>query len=132
MMMNRILFIGFYMSALLLNGCGIGGIWMEPSNRPRRPDYPYDTHWIKVNTTPEIRRADSKECGAENPIGNPTDYSIFTREQYLQEHRSSEDGLLGAMLRLQDKWKTCMKSKGYEYLEVCDDVSCMYPLSKLK
>lgn len=49
---------------LHLMGCaGIGGIWLDPSNAPLSPSYPYGARWVKEEMTRESRRADWMACG---------------------------------------------------------------------
>lgn len=56
--------------SLLLSGCGIGGIWLEPSNRPLGPSYPYGARWVKEGMTRESRKADWVACGGGVDLGD--------------------------------------------------------------
>lgn len=113
---------------LLLSGCFLA----QDVTGARRPNYPYDAYWIKAGMSQESRRRDSRECGAGNPIGTPTDYSMFTRQQFDEERLPNEDreDILGPMERLKTRWIDCMSAKGYEKLETCSNGRCMYSLSK--
>jgi hypothetical protein len=59
----RYLALGACASMMLLSGCGIGGVWLEPSNQPLSPFYPYGARWVKEGMTRESRLADWVACG---------------------------------------------------------------------
>jgi hypothetical protein len=108
--------------AVLLTGCGIGGVWLDPSNAPSRPPDPFLNHWIKEGITKESRRGDSWACGAA-----PT---VFAAE-YARPPEEQLNGKVGkkwhdALEQFSKQWISCMKSKGYVYLENCD-ARCLYP-----
>lgn len=111
---------------LLLPGCFLA----QDVTRPRRPNYPYDAYWIKAGMSEESRRSDSRECRAGNPIGRPTDYSMFTRKQFDEVRLPTEDKkeIMGPMERLKTRWIACLRSKRYKKLETCSEGSCMYSL----
>ena len=51
---------------LVLNGCGIGGMWMNGDPSVGRNLKPYGAHWIKEGMTRESRQTDLVACGALN------------------------------------------------------------------
>jgi hypothetical protein len=118
---------GFVFGAIallvLLTGCGIGGVWLDPSNAASRPPDPFLSHWIKEGMTRENRRNDSWACGAA-PTVYAADYAVFSREQYSGAKSVKEDSEIGERLRKQ--WMVCMESKGYVYLYKCD-ARCLHP-----
>jgi hypothetical protein len=101
---------------VLLAGCGIGGVWLDPSNAPSRPPDPFLSHWIKEDMTRESRRNDSWACGAL-----PTTYAA---DHAMVTEGANQGGETD--LRLSKQWVACMKSKGYVHLEKCD-ARCLYP-----
>ena len=132
MIMKRVAFWAISVS-LLLNGCGIGGIWMDPSNRPLDPSYPYGARWVKEGMTRDSRKEDWVACGggADLQAGfrdwiKPEAWAVYWPQ--LEAHR-------------RQLWE-CMNSKDYEYLiggyefeyptvsgkpVRCDARTCMYP-----
>ncbi len=113
-------------SAFLLAGCGIGGVWLEPSNRPLRPSYPYGARWVKVDMTRETRKVDWAACGGGENLSDgfrkwiqPEPWEIFWP---MKDAHSKQ------------LW-TCMQSRGYDYrnpqrpglADECDARSCLYP-----
>lgn len=119
----RVLMFGVIASLVLLTGCGIGGVWLDPSNAPSRPSPPFLSHWIKEDMTRESRRNDSWECGAA-PTAYAADHVVFSQEQY--DGMKSEVERSEMRQRLSRQWVMCIRSKSYVYLENCD-ARCLYP-----
>lgn len=113
--------------AVLLTGCGIGGVWLEPSNRPLRPSYPYGARWVKDGMTRESRKADWVACGGT------TDLSHGFRD-WISSRESRQDYFAGLDRHSSQLW-TCMQSKGYGYRnpslpglpDECNAQTCLYP-----
>jgi hypothetical protein len=71
--------------------------------------------------TKESRRADIAACGAK---GNE---SVNFLPHEIQAAKQPEDiNDFKAKERLNKQWVSCMRSKGYVYLEYCD-TRCQYP-----
>jgi hypothetical protein len=125
MIMKRVAFWAISVS-LLLNGCGIGGIWMDPSNRPLDPSYPYGARWVKEGMTRESRKADWVTCGGGVDLSNGFRQWITT-EPWSTFNAERE--------RHEDMLNACIQSKGYDYKnpalrdvpDECDARTCMYP-----
>jgi hypothetical protein len=111
----------------MLNGCGIGGMWMNGDPSVGRNLKPYGAHWIKEGMTRESRQTDLVACGALN--GEKVE---FPQDQIFKEKKPSEPNDIAAYLRLRDKVGVCMQSKGYtpvgdlQFLDGCD-ARCLYP-----
>jgi hypothetical protein len=111
----------------VLNGCGIGGMWMNGDPSVGQNLKPYGAHWIKEGMTRESRRTDLIACGALN--GEKVE---FPQDQIFKEKKPSEPNDIAAYLRLRDKVGVCMQSKGYtpvgdlQFLGGCD-ARCLYP-----
>ena len=111
----------------MLNGCGIGGMWMNGDPSVGRNLKPYGAHWIKEGMTRESRQTDLVACGALN--GEKVE---FPQDQIFKEKKPSEPNDIAAYLRLRDKVGVCMQSKGYmpvgdlRFLGGCD-ARCLYP-----
>lgn len=101
---------------VLLTGCGIGGVWLDPGNAPSRPSPPFLSYWIKDGMTKESRRSDSWVCGAL-----PTTYAA---DHAMVTEGANQGGEMDLLLSKQ--WVACIKSKGYVYLEKCD-ARCLFP-----
>jgi hypothetical protein len=125
MIMKRVAFWAISVS-LLLNGCGIGGIWMDPSNRPLDPSYPYGARWVKEGMTRESRKADWVTCGGGADLQEGFRKWIQPEPwtSYWNEHEG-HSRLLTA----------CIREKGYTFKsharpglpDECDARTCMYP-----
>jgi hypothetical protein len=109
---------------LVLNGCGIGGMWMN-GNPHMEPIQPYGSHWIKERMTKEQRRADSWSCGAASTV-HAADHVVFTKEQRDAVRLFTDKDNYGPDERLLNQWRICMQSKGYVYIDKCD-ARCLYP-----
>lgn len=112
---------------LLLTGCaGIGGIWLDPSNAPLSPSYPYGARWVKEGMTRESRRADWVVCGGAANLSYGFRALITPEpwETYWPEYERHIEQL-----------RLCMQAKGYVYRspplpgkpDECDATSCLYP-----
>ena len=86
---------------------------------------PYGAHWIKEGMTRESRRNDSWSCGAANTI-HAADYVVFSDVQKKSARTPTDKDDFGPDERLTVQWNTCMKSKGYVYLDQCDS-RCLHP-----
>jgi hypothetical protein len=86
---------------------------------------PYGAHWIKEGMTQESRRNDSWSCGAAKTI-HAADYVVFSEAQKISTRIPTDKDDYGPDERLTVQWNTCMKSKGYVYLDQCDS-RCLYP-----
>jgi hypothetical protein len=77
---------------------------------------PYGAHWIKKGMTRESRWDDYVECGG----------SFDLREGYeIKPNQTNEDFFKGFNVHTYDVF-SCMKSKNYAYLHLCD-ARCLYP-----
>lgn len=85
----------------------------------------YGAHWIKEGMTTESRRNDSWRCGAANTI-HAADYVVFSDAQKNSARIPTDKDDYGPDERLTVQWNTCMKSKGYVYLDQCD-ARCLHP-----
>lgn len=127
------LIAGACAASILLIGCGIGGIWLEPSNRPKGPSYPYGARWVKEGMTRESRLADWVTCGGGSDLqdGFPNWIQSEPRESYFPQREAHRKNL----------WR-CMGESGYEYFiqgyefelpkvsgksERCTAQICLYP-----
>ncbi len=112
--------------SLLLSGCGIGGIWLEPSNRPLGPSYPYGARWVKEGMTRESRKADWVACGGGVDLGDGF------RDWITPEPRAS---FIADLERHENALNACIRAKGYDYKnpavrdtpDECDARTCLYP-----
>ncbi len=105
---------------MLLSGC-----LLESVGRIDRSIKPYGAHWIKEGMTREKRREDSWACGAANTV-HAAAHVIFQKENVEAEKLPSDPNDILANGRLTNKWVACMKTRGYHYIEQCDD-RCLYP-----
>lgn len=104
----------------------VSGCLLESVRPVDRNIKPYGAHWIKGGMTKEGRRVDSWSCGAANTT-YAADNVVFTKEQRDSIRKPTEmDNDFGPDGRLLDQWQTCMRGKGYAYLEQCD-ARCLYP-----
>lgn len=125
MIMRRFIF-GAFASLMLLSGCGIGGVWLEPSNRPLSPSYPYGARWVKEGMTRESRLADWVACGGGVNLSNGF-RDWISPEQWEKFNAAREQHL--------DVLRTCIKAKGYKYKnpqrpdlpDECAPQICLYP-----
>jgi hypothetical protein len=125
-------FIAFPLLLVFLTACGIGGIWLEPSNRPRSVEYPYGARWVKEGMTRESRLADWVACGGGSDLrdGFRTNRYQEPMREYLQELEHHRLNVWSCMNSKQYLYF----NKGYEYeypkvegnSQKCD-VRCLYP-----
>ena len=111
---------------LHLTGCGIGGVWLEPSNAPRGPSYPYGARWVKEGMTRESRLADWVACGGGVNLNNGFRTNIHGElmRQYLDDMENHSK-----------KLSSCIQAKGYTFKyysrpglpDECDARTCLYP-----
>lgn len=112
-------------AAVFLTACGIGGVWLEPSNRPRSLEYPYGARWVKEGMTRESRLADWVACGGGR------DLQTGFRSSSSNESWADYELQRVPFIRRQTE---CMQSKGYEFKfhsrpglpDQCD-ARCLYP-----
>ena len=127
--MKKIFFIFVSGSLIfLLNGCFVSELGSMSGGE--RIEYqksikPYGAHWIKEGMTQESRRNDSWSCGAANTI-HAADYVVFSDAQKISARIPTDKDDYGPDERLTVQWNTCMKSKGYVYLDQCD-ARCLHP-----
>jgi hypothetical protein len=126
--MKRLIYVFFLLSMSLLSGCMT---CMSPSclgdetyNRLMHPK-PYGAHWIKEGMTQESRRNDSWSCGTAKTT-HAADYVVFSEAQKISARIPTDKDDYGPDERLTVQWNTCMKSKGYVYLDQCDS-RCLHP-----
>jgi len=125
-MIMRSLFVGACASMMLLSGCGIGGVWLEPSNRPPSPSYPYGARWVEEGMTRESRLADWVACGGGMNLSNGfrTNSHGELMRQYLDEMENHSK-----------KLSSCIQAKGYAFKyfprpglpDECSPQICLYP-----
>lgn len=96
-------------SLVTLQGCGIGGHWMNGNPFPS-PVIPYLQKWEKINATPEQRRHDSVMCGSE--VRQDDNGPSFSKDVEAAT-RLPNDGKYQPFFRLLDEWKRCMIKQGY-------------------
>ncbi|MDO9281890.1 MAG: hypothetical protein Q7T88_05870 [Methylotenera sp.] len=88
---------------------------------PLTPSQPYGAHFIKEGMTKESRRVDIVACGA---YGNES--VNFSPSQIQAAKHPNDPNDFKAEERLNKQWSSCMRAKGYVYLEYCD-ARCQYP-----
>lgn len=103
--------------SLVLTSCGIGGQWMNGNPSAGKNIKPYIQHWVKNNMTEEGRRVDSWTCGAGATVYG-ADHVAFSKEQASEEKKPNEKDDIAARLRLEEKWKYCMRSMGYRHTTI--------------
>jgi len=123
MMMLRIstlLSLAFMLSGCLYGQCINGPCALERS-AILKSIKPFGAHFIKDGMTKESRLDDTVACGSGR-----TEYVLFS-DLEIQAAKQPEDiNLFKARERLSKRWVTCMRGKGYVYLEPCD-ARCLYP-----
>jgi len=123
MMMLRIstlLSLAFMLSGCLYGQCINGPCALEHS-AILKSIKPSGAHFIKDGMTKESRRMDIAACGAK---GNES--VNFLPDQIQAAKQPDDPNDIRAYLRLRDQWASCMRGKGYVYLEPCD-ARCLYP-----
>ena len=122
----RHLFLGVCASVILISGCGIGGVWLEPSSRPLSPSYPYGARWVKEGMTRESRLTDWVACGGGVNLSNGFRTNIHGElmRQYLDDMENHSK-----------KLSSCIQAKGYTFKyfqrpsvpDECTVQICLYP-----
>lgn len=113
--------------AVVLSGCGIGGLWMNGDPSVGKNLKPYGAHWIEEGMTRESRRLDLVTCGSPNG-----EIVEFSHDQIAKARNPNEPNEIAAYLRLRSQVGVCMQGKGYtpigdlQFLGGCD-VRCLYP-----
>lgn len=119
-----------------LSGCyiGPGGICgpqtpiyycQSKADQEKMRPKPYGAHWVKEGMTRESRRDDSWGCGAartEHAATKP----VFPEDQLKAAKLPTDLNDILADSRLTKSWANCMQSKGYVYIDFCDE-RCLYP-----
>ncbi len=116
----------------VLNGCGIGGMWMNGDPSVGRNLKPYGAHWIKEGMTRESRLQDYESCGGNKWLNPGFPDAVIRAETLSTDAVSAQTynkDLINnpqAEARLGKKRMFCMLGKGYVWLENCD-ARCLYP-----
>lgn len=82
---------------------------------------PYGAHFIKEGMTKESRLDDTVACGSGR-----TEYVLFSDDKIQAAKHPNDPNNSLAKGRLSNQWASCMRAKGYVYLEYCD-ARCQYP-----
>ena len=77
---------------------------------------PYGAHWIKEGMTRESRLGDLVQCGGDANL----------RHGYGMKNGQSTKDFFDGFNAHVDQLSSCMKAKGYIWLEKCD-ARCLYP-----
>ena len=123
MMMLRIstlLSLAFMLSGCLYGQCINGPCALERS-AILKSIKPFGAHFIKDGMTKESRLDDTVACGSGR-----TEYVLFSDLEIQAAKQPDDPNDIRAYLRLRDQWASCMRGKGYVYLEPCD-ARCLYP-----
>ncbi len=99
----------------------LGGCCMLECVGKLSPSQPFGAHFIKDGMTKESRLDDTVACGSGR-----TEYVLFSDEEIKAAKQPEDPNDIRAYLRLRDQWASCMRDKGYVYLEYCD-ARCQYP-----
>jgi hypothetical protein len=116
----------------MLNGCGIGGMWMNGDPSVGRNLKPYGAHWVKEGMTRESRLQDYESCGGNKRLNPGFPDAVIRAETLSTDTVSAQTynkDLINnpqAEARLGKKRMFCMLGKGYVWLENCD-ARCLYP-----
>ena len=113
-MKNGFVLIMVFCLSFLLEGCGIGGMWMNGNPFPT-PVKPYLEYWEKPGMTADSRMQVSASCG-----GGLSDRPGHSEEQIKAAQRNGEKrGQTYA--RLFNDWERCMIKNGYSFKGECYD-----------
>ena len=119
----------FLMVVVSLTGCLYGQCIDGPCALERarmiQNIKPYGAHWIKEGMTRESRREDSWVCGAARTVIG-AEHPVFPDGELKAAKLPSDLNDIPANGRLTKKWATCMRDKGYTYVDSCD-ARCLYP-----
>jgi len=99
----------------------LGGCCMLECIGQLAPSQPSGAHFIKDGMTTESRRMDIAACGAK---GNES--VNFLPDQIQAAKQPDDPNDIRAEGRVYKVWASCMRGKGYVYLEPCD-ARCLYP-----
>ncbi len=122
-------YVGF---AMVLSGCGIGGVWMNGDPSVGKNLKPYGDHWVKDGMTRESRLQDYESCGGNKWLNSGFPDVVIRAEtlptDLVSTHSYNKDLIDNplAEARLGKKRMICMQEKGYVWLESCD-ARCLYP-----
>ena len=99
----------------------LGGCCMLECIGQLAPSQPFGAHFIKDGMTTESRRMDIAACGAK---GNES--VNFLPDQIQAAKQPDDPNDIRAEGRVYKVWASCMRGKGYVYLDPCD-ARCLYP-----
>ena len=85
------------------------------------PSQPSGAHFIKDGMTKESRLDDTVACGRGR-----TEYVLFSDLEIQAAKQPDDPNDIRAEGRVYKVWASCMRGKGYVYLEPCD-ARCLYP-----
>ncbi len=114
-------YVGF---AVVLSGCGIGGVWMNGDPSVGKNLKPYGAHWVKDGMTRESRLDDIVACGATRDLTIHFPIESIQKLPGYQYTETDEIRRAASNDVLEDRWRICMKSKGYSYVDKCD-IRCL-------
>ena len=96
---------------LLLSAC-----LLETVGPIDRSSKPYGAHWVKDGMTRESRREDFVDCGGSADMKEGLPYrSSRTTTEFFKEYNDHVFKVV-----------SCMRSKGYDYQQDCDE-RCLHP-----
>jgi len=100
--------------SFLLEGCGIGGMWMNGNPFPT-PVKPYLEYWEKPGMTADSRMQVSASCG-----GGLSDRPGPSQKQ-IEALKKEGESNGQTYTRLFTDWERCMVKNGYRYIGMCYD-----------
>lgn len=123
------------LSVLLLAGCTIGNGHICGPQTPAaycdKEAYealmhpkPYGAHWVKDGMTRESRLDDIVACGATRDLTIHFPIESIKKLPGYQYTETDEIRRAASNDVLEDRWRICMKSKGYSYVDKCD-IRCL-------
>ena len=115
---------------MCLGACGIGPHQMNGVSGRERTEYlnsikPYGAHWVKEGMTREDRKQDSWACGAARTEVGAV-HPVFPEDELKAAKLPDDLNDILAISRLTKNWASCMRTKGYVYIDTCD-ARCLYP-----
>ena len=117
---GTLLSLTFMLSGCLYGQCMNGPCALEHS-AILKSIKPTGAHWIKDGMTKESRLDDTVACGSGR-----TEYVLFSDEEIKAAKQPEDPNDIKAEGRVYKVWASCMRDKGYVYLEHCDE-RCQYP-----
>jgi len=113
-MKNGFVLIMVFCLSFLLEGCGIGGMWMNGNPFPT-PVKPYLEYWEKPGMTADSRMQVSASCG-----GGLSDRPGPSQKQ-IEALKKEGESNGQTYTRLFTDWERCMVKNGYRYIGMCYD-----------